>query len=222
METNKYLVDSTIEDYLRINLRALHLATGTEVAFPQIHALVEKINEGNGNFVFSANCLEYSQIYESSSAESAVVGLINYMFAYFFETLKKEEPDFLINQAKDPNNDPKWGEIRAFMARKRIADMKFVRRSMTGADKDELHILAKSIPPIHKSKEGVMGIDAHEKIVKQKDDFINAILRQLRDANERLKNSEAENRSLKNGLEAAQEWMEEEPEITKFANSESN
>lgn len=145
MEIPKYFIDATIEDYLRINLRALHKPTDVEVTFPQIHVLVEKIKDGDATSFYSASCLEYSQMYESTKAESAVAGLINYMFAYFFEALKKEGSAFLIGQAKDPSNDLKWAQIREFMASKRKHYMEFVHRSFNGANKEELLMLSKSI-----------------------------------------------------------------------------
>ena len=189
-----------IHDFIRLVLKAKNETTGIVVSFPMIHILIEK----SGNRYVST-CLEYSQAFDSETAVDSVTGLIQSMYEYFFSVLFEQGREALYTQARNPENNYLWDEIREYSARKNDSDLKYIELSLSGeADKlgNELTEKVKS------SGESSSLLEEQQAVIITQQDFINEILDQLSIVSE-------ENRKLKYGLEGSDEWKEEIGEITR-------
>lgn len=214
-------METNIQDFLRVGLTAIHNPTSTKVRLPQIHFTVEKF-QSDGKDMYFATCLEYSQGFEDVSPQKAVVGLIDFMYRYFFTVLKKEGKEFLFNQVESPENDKLWGAVRKFLVEKYSNELDFITKSHRGAGKNELLELAKDLKNSLEKDSSFVRKEDHDKIVNKlnlelndRDRFIDEILKlnseQKKAIEELTANSKRHTSGL--GLEGAMEWEEGELSI---------
>ncbi|GEM_PF-6823402 len=201
-----------IVDFLRLELKAKHNRTGQIVKFPVIHILVEKISDGT----YNATCLEYSQAYDDEKSENAVVGVIKFMYRYFFSVLKKEGREGLYLHTKCDNNDYLWAEVREYMARKYDKNLEFVEKSFV--DEESLNRIRNDLVKENEINESSLAIpmsdhnkilNAKEKEIQEKNTFIERILHLFRELQNKKDALNEENQKLKFGLMNPPDWEEE-------------
>lgn len=198
-------MEGKIVNYLKVVLKAEHLDTKVEVHFPEIHIVVEEFSEGS----YVATCLEYEQSYEDSTVNKSVIGLIEYMFRYFFTVLPKEGRGFLYAQARRDNYPEVWAKIREYIARKHDIDLEFVEKSfsLTG---EELEPYKNSLME-ERAKSGSMQdmaaslLESKNTLRKQQEtiDSLKEEYSALQRETERLRE---ENKVLRSGLTEKRVW----------------
>jgi len=188
-----------IHDFIRLHLKAQHRGTGTTIYFPMIHILIEESPEG-----YLATCLEYSQSFEAGKPDSAVVGLINFMYRYFFSVLKSEGKDAIYAQARSPENNHLWDEIREYSARKHDQDLDFVAESFEAAgDLESIRseLQQRKTPDEHmRVQDHINVVNEKDRIIQQQKELIEAII-------ERYMEQLQEQGLQRLGIEGADEWI---------------
>ena len=129
-----------IEAFFRIRLKAEHAETNNKVTFPPVHILIEKVKDRS-----LATCLEFGQSYEANTPSKSALGLIDYMYKYFFITIEKKGRQFLYEQTRKCQYDSIWAEIREYTAKKYDADLEYVEATFQNKSTEELKIIANKI-----------------------------------------------------------------------------
>lgn len=129
-----------IIDLLHIKLQATHRSENIKVSFPPMHFLIEELGSD-----ILATCIEYTQAYQSSKIESAVAGLIDNMFDYFFTTIRVLGKDALHEIAADPASNAIWSEIKKAVSLKHDLDFAYIEKvfkssSLSDTEKNQLFI----------------------------------------------------------------------------------
>lgn len=196
-----------IINVIRTSLPAKHRSTGTLIYFPQIHILIEKVDDE-----YIATCLEYSQSFNADQPEESVSGLIQFMYKYFFTMIKDRGVDSLYQQVSSLENENLWSEIRKNNVRKNSDDLEFVSQVQKGNNDRALSNKLKMKYQDHENSEQLQGDENfvfRNSIIAKQNELIARIMKIIQEKDKQLKMQEAEIRNLKYGLEGAEEFEED-------------
>ena len=188
-----------IHGVYKFSIGLRHIKTGVEIPFPEIHVVIEKLDEGFGAF-----CLEYSKFNEAPVMEEAVAGLLDTMFEYFRITIKTEGREFLYKQCKSRENEKIWAALREYDARRHDKALEFYEKSLRGEGTDEL---AEKLKAHQENKNRTKPSDMDEREMLR--ELLRKVLEAFKELHEEYINAKERLDQFELGLEGQQEWKEE-------------
>lgn len=189
-----------IVNVLRVDLKAKHKLTEAELFLPQVHILIESIDN---NFI--ATCPEYLLSTHSDTIKDAVGELISILFKYFFEMIKKHRIESIYKALSETNAESVWAKIRVFKAKKHEAFLEFIEDSFDPSI--DLSVKAKALPKLNPSEE----FNKRNSELKLE---INALKKELAEMKKQRDEARANLNLQSYGLEGSQEYEEEIVDIS--------
>lgn len=206
-----------IQGYFKVALQAVHIETNTTITFPAIHIVLEKAS----NDSFLATCIEFEQSYEDKTLKEASIGLIQYMYEYFFKVIQDEGRKFIYQQVKKSSNNELWDAVRVYVAKKYDTHLEFFEKSFQkDVNLKELserikanHLHETDLPSILPNIAKSRNAEDNEVIIKNQKELINSIKVAYHSLLEKYERLNKEHKELRKGLEIDRIWKQKDIEI---------